>query len=400
MAGLDILTPLSQGLQIRGALQQQQLQREQAGRQAELQPLQLQQAQLGLQQATAEAESLQNLAPFAAKLTQVSDAGKLDALMVEKQNRNKAGIATPILDEGIALAQAGDFTALNQSLNDVIQGGQPIGGAIKSFAPVQTTSPTGEVGLGIPQVDPQGNVTLEPLDLGGVSLSKETPKAKREADLQAAITKKQGELIASDRQRIKTEITSGARTARRQIKEIGRIEDAFSAIETGKIAQATRLLGPFIPGVDPTDEQAVQASINKLVMNQIGNLPGALSEKELTFAQEATANLGFTREANLIIIKRLKRAQQDLVDEEKQFKEFTKGGGKPEDFEFDISGGSEALTDIAQREQAIEDAPEQAKEISDQVDKTNLTPNQTSIIEQLRAAGATEEEINAALGGQ
>lgn len=51
MAGLDILTPLQQGLQIRGALQQQGLQRQQAERQAELQPLQLQQQQIGLESA-------------------------------------------------------------------------------------------------------------------------------------------------------------------------------------------------------------------------------------------------------------------------------------------------------------------------------------------------------------
>lgn len=405
MARLDILTPIQQGLQIRQGLaqgrtqglQQQLLQQQLQGIQ-QSQPLQQQQSQIDLQKSKGLAQSLSELAPFAQRLTVMNDASKLGALQNEKLSRQQAGLDTSIIDEGIALAEAGEFGELSETLGQIIQAGQPAAD-FKSFAPVQTTTAEGGIGLAIPQVGPDGQTRLQPLDLGGLDLTKEAPAAKREAELQAAIAKKQGELIANQRQTIKTEIISAGRNARRQIKDIDRIEEAFQAIDTGKITQATRLLGPFIPGVDPTDEQALQASINSLVMQQIGNLPGALSEKELVFAKEATANLGFTREANLIIIRRLKRAQQDLIDEEQQFKKFTKGGGNPEDFEFDISGPPPGVGEIAQREQAIEDAPAQAKAISDQIGQQDLTPQQSSLIEQLKAAGATEEEINEALRG-
>ena len=125
MAGLDILTPIQQGLQIRSQFDQNRARRQQQPLQLQQQQLGLQQAQLGLQQAQGQSQSLQELAPFAQRLFQISDDRKLGALQNEKSARQAANLDTSIIDEGIALAQAGDFNALNETLGQIIQSGTP-----------------------------------------------------------------------------------------------------------------------------------------------------------------------------------------------------------------------------------------------------------------------------------
>ena len=65
-------------------------------------------------------------------------------------------------------------------------------------------------------------------------------------------------------------------------------------------------------GVDPealgidvdqiTNQQVLKSIINKLVLDQTSKLKGALSDKELAFSGQATAQLGTTAEANKVIL--------------------------------------------------------------------------------------------------
>ena len=71
-------------------------------------------------------------------------------------------------------------------------------------------------------------------------------------------------------------------------------------------------------GVDPealgidvekiTNQQILRSTINKLVLDQTSKLKGALSDRELAFSGEATAQLGTTVEANKVILAFQKQA--------------------------------------------------------------------------------------------
>ena len=71
-------------------------------------------------------------------------------------------------------------------------------------------------------------------------------------------------------------------------------------------------------GVDPealgidvdkiTNQQILKSTINKLVLDQTAKLKGALSDKELLFSGQATAQLGTTVEANKVILAFQKQA--------------------------------------------------------------------------------------------
>lgn len=138
--------------------------------------------------------------------------------------------------------------------------------------------------------------------------------------------------LAKQRQDIKTTITENAQAASRSINKFKRIRQAIEDVGTGKISQAKRIFGSFIPGVDASNEQALNSAINDLVFEELSRFKGALSEGERAFAAETTANLGFTTEANKIILDRLIRRAEDAIKESKDFSRFTKRGGNPEDF--------------------------------------------------------------------
>lgn len=329
---------------------------------------------------------MNDLTPFARTIKNLDDTNKLPALQNEITRRQEANLPpNPLLQEGMQQLQSGNFEGFNSSLDEIIRADtlKSTRDLRRSYAPVQTMDEEGNVGYGVTTIDSQGGARMEPVDLQGLTPTPETPGVKREAQVQAAINKKRGEIIATKRERISDEIKTAGRTARRELINLKPIEDAFKALETGKMAEIRKLLGPYIPGVDPTNEQVLQADINKLVMMQIRNLPGALSEKELVFAEEAVARMGNTREANLLILERLKGVYNNQIEEQDQFNKFD---GNAEDFEFKLISPDQ-LEEIQGQKDAL------AKSEADTQMFGALSQDKLSIIQQLRDMGLTDEQI-------
>lgn len=300
--------------------------------------------QLGLLGARDQAK-IQSLVSGAQQLKQIRDpAQKISFLQDRIQQLDNAGISSNDTREALALAQAGDFGQLEQITDQAIQLAPQLAGgaAARGFAPIETVGPGGERGLSIPTFDPRTRQAgLEAVPLGDVELAKETAQQKRQAELEAATAKERGKLVAQQRQKINTEINANARQARRELPKLDKLLEGLDAVSTGKFAQAKLLLGPFIPGIDPTNVQVAQQQINESILGIIGRFTGAISEGEREFSARTTANLGLTNEANRVIVQNLKGVLQASIEEEKQFKSFKKEGGKAEDFEF--SPGSQPL---------------------------------------------------------
>ncbi len=311
---------------------------QQRGLQVQQQQQNLQVGQQGLQ-ATQRAvpgdiqqQTLQAAITGAGLLKQVRDPeAKMQVLQQQRQALVDAGLPPTIADEGLELLTEGTPEALQEldELTDqlIAMGQKGPTGTERPFAPIGTQAG----GLGIPVFDPRtGEARLEEIP-GAVG---ETPEQKRQAQVQAATAQETGKLLAQQRQQIQTEITQKARDARRQIPDLKAVLKALETIETGVTTQAVATLGRFIPGVDPTDEEALAAQVNQLVLNKLSFFPGAISEGERIFAATTTANLGNTTEANRIIIKHAIKTLERAEKEQQQFKDFIAGGGQPEAFEF------------------------------------------------------------------
>ena len=183
-------------------------------------------------------------------------------------------------------------------------------------------------------MDSQGKVTGQ-LVAEGVA---QTPQEK--ANMQVTTSRLIGEeatdqkqqqeknkLLEGRRSDMIKDINKNAGFARKQIPKlrslVSAVKDVESGqyLETGKIAQIKASIGPFIPGVDPTNEQVFLAQVNALVMETLSMMPGSLSNDELKFAISTKANLGNTPEANRIILESSIKALESAIDMQLEFKQ-------------------------------------------------------------------------------
>jgi len=216
-------------------------------------------------------------------------------------------------------------------------------GVVKPLgAPRKTTAG----GLVQPVQDELGDISSVSVPLDG-KLVTETPEQKlklfrdkEKIKTEEAAKRETTKNLNKVRTKISAEISHNAREASRQIPRMQRIIKALRLVDTGKMAEAKRILGPFIPGVDPTNEQALNAELNEVVFDIISRFKGALSDGERLFAKETSTSLGKTKAANIKILQRLIQRSQDSLDEFKQFKKFRAQGGKPEDFTIDVPNPS------------------------------------------------------------
>ena len=156
----------------------------------------------------------------------------------------------------------------------------------------------------------------------------------------------------------KTELNANAFEARRSIPRINKLLDVLDQVGTGKFQQAKVAFGQLIPGVDPADEEALNAALNDEVFNVLARFKGALSDGEREFAKETTVSMGKTTEGNRLILERMIDRFTDTIDEQQQFKTHLGRGGSLDDFVFTPS---EQRPVVDQEEQATE--PAQPKRI-------------------------------------
>lgn len=169
-------------------------------------------------------------------------------------------------------------------------------------------------------------------------------EAEKKAEIEGRAAS--NKLLTEERNKIRLDIYKTGRDAKRGINDLDRLQRAIDAFGTGKLEQFKLLAGSFIPGIDPTDPQAMQALLNKGVFPVLAGFSGAISEGERAFAEKTVANLGNTPEANRIIINHMRRTLQDEIDKLEQFKGWEKGGNKEhESFQF-------TPTDFVERNEA------------------------------------------------
>ena len=209
-----------------------------------------------------------------------------------------------------------------------------LGGDMKKGTALKSYEPMIDPNTGQPMqvvFDPNaGTSTMQPVEGAPIML---TPQDKANLEVETATKKEEAKLLAQRRSKINTEINTNAQQARQRLPKLRKLLKSLDSFETGKLAQAKALAGPYIPGVDPSSEQIFISQVNKEVMSELNNFPGSISEKELDFAAKSTFNIGNTTEANRAIINHAIQSLNLAIKEQELFKAHKAKGGKPEDFD-------------------------------------------------------------------
>lgn len=160
-------------------------------------------------------------------------------------------------------------------------------------------------------------------------------EAKDIAALKTEASKEQQKILGRTRATISRDIKTAAIDSRRSLPKLKALKKSLDLVATGKVAQAKNVLGPFLPGVDPTDTQVLSAQIFGAANELLRNSPGTKTDFDFQAAVTEGAQLGNTPEANKQIIDLAMRYIQDKQDERVQLIKFEKGGGFAEDFIFE-----------------------------------------------------------------
>ena len=162
-----------------------------------------------------------------------------------------------------------------------------------------------------------------------------------EVDLGGTYDEKAAERRAMSDQDYRTELRTGAQSARKKLISLNRLENLIESgeFETGALQPIKRSLGAFASalGLNPEDyglgdiasAQEGRALANRMVMDSLDAFSGALSEKELAFAEAASASESMTPEANLALIRLAQTAAQRQVEQYSALRRWNREFGSP-----------------------------------------------------------------------
>ena len=221
-----------------------------------------------------------------------------------------------------------------QISQDTLQDLDVIGRGLRSMQGNKVQQAEYVEGLGFIQQLRDGTVSFEELP---EEIKRKIQNAtKLTADLKAEEAAKIAtrRLGAESDVKFKDLLTDNATTARRELPKYERLLQGVRRVGTGKFQDAKAAFGELIPGVDPSDEQALNAALNEQILESLAQFKGALSDSEREFARTTRANLGNTTRANLLILERLRQGAINRIDELEQYNKHLKEGGARDTFQF------------------------------------------------------------------
>jgi hypothetical protein len=158
-------------------------------------------------------------------------------------------------------------------------------------------------------------------------------QARNLADIGAAANKEEQKELGRLRGDIAADETKNFRASKGQDLQLKQLTNALRLADTGKYAQLKAFAGKYIPGVDPSDEQALQSIVTSYVMGELAKQVGPKTDFDFIKAAETQVQSGNTKAANDLILRRMKENQDYAKARWKAWQKFKKAGGNAEDFE-------------------------------------------------------------------
>lgn len=175
--------------------------------------------------------------------------------------------------------------------------------------------------------------TSEEKTLDDATRAKLIEQYKIEAQTGGAAGKIAAENLGALRGDIQTEETQAYRQAVKTEPFLNALQAALNAADTGKFAQAKTILGQYLPGIDVADEQNFEAMAVELAINQLMKFSGPTTDFEFLKSTLTTLQSGKTKEANQMLLNRLKSDNEKAKNRYQNFKEFKNERGDFEEFD-------------------------------------------------------------------
>ncbi len=202
---------------------------------------------------------------------------------------------------------------------------------------------------------PQGK--LIPVSGSGITSQEKVGEAQQIANVK--FTEKRRDALT-------TELADKNRTASRSVVSINAALKLSEKASQG-LTGATKLqLGKIFPDIDVANEGALQSAFTQLALVQLQSFKGPTTDFEFDKAQSVGGDLGDPKSANIARLNGLKRSAWFVKREFKQFRDFTKKGGDPDNFAFNFNETIQTKKGII----SLEDLQDTAAE-------NNLTIEQT-----------------------
>jgi hypothetical protein len=351
--------------------------------QNKLSGLALQGEQLGLQSQQESRQGERDVAAAEAMLSGAlqlkgiaSPRRKLEYLSQRRAEFLENGLPTQGIDTALDLARTGQWEELESQTDKLINMGQGRGRVQSS-----TQLPGGLV----QQVMSDGSVRV--VDASGRQLTgQEAQQAIQEAEergIELAGEKAGGRVssveIAKRQQGILGETLSTVRSAPVAINKLEKLSDVFAKADTGTGQAFLSSLGKVIPGATPaTLEDALSAS-GAFVLQNLSQIKGPITEKELAFIQTLGPSVRNSPEGNKLIVDRMIQALKDELELAKAQRSWAKEGKDPQDF--DVEGfiaEKEAARDIILSGAESFDQPE---EVVDPALLEFMTPEERALFD-------------------
>ena len=162
---------------------------------------------------------------------------------------------------------------------------------------------------------------------------------QQKADIDVSKTEKK-EIIRQRVKRtsdIKTELSERNRNASRSSATLRRALTLAKSASQGLTGVATLQLSRLLPGIDASDEGALDQALKELALVQLQQFKGPTTDFEFNVTQAIAGSLGSSQSANSARIKSLDRNRFFNERELKQFNEFIKDKGDPDNFAFNFN---------------------------------------------------------------
>ena len=117
-------------------------------------------------------------------------------------------------------------------------------------------------------------------------------------------------------------------------------------------ANVKTALARLLPGVDVSDEGALDSVLKRLALEQLQQFKGPTTNFEFNVTQQIVGKLGDPRSANVARLKSLSRNNWFMQRELEQYNNFVKEGGDPDQFSFSFdekiktNGGEVSLKNL------------------------------------------------------
>lgn len=189
--------------------------------------------------------------------------------------------------------------------------------------------------------DQAGNLITGKDRVKAIEQSKASALATKKAEARVEIEKAQEIAGAKAREArisdIKKDLSTSNRDSARTIIRLNQGLKLAEKSAQGLSGSAKLQLAKLFPGIDVSNEAALDQTFKQLALDQLQSFKGPTTDFEFNIAQSTVGDVGDSRTANVSRLKSLQRANWFTQREFTQFNKFVKAGGDPDSFSFNFS---------------------------------------------------------------